>query len=259
MTFFQMCSSYLLPFLVIAVVMSPPVSGSTTIVIPEQTAIPIIFSHTIDSRKAKRGDAVTAKTLQVVELRSGREIPKNSIVLGHVVEVQSPRKKGSSSRLSIQFESITAKNETIPIRVSVRALASRNDSYDATTPTGPVGADVLETTTLIGGDYLYVSDKHLYSPGGGVIGENRKNGLFGRLRPAEYHGRHTNVLCGGTDTVQSLAIYSASACGLYGFSDTYMTEAGDEDLSGTFTLECSNAFVRIDGLSTALLQVIGSI
>ena len=144
-------------------------ASAANIVIPAQTTIPIIFSHTVDSRKANPGDTVTAKTLQVIELPSGRAIPKNSIVLGRIVDVQPSAKNGSNSRLSIQFESIRVKNETIQIRVSVRALASPNESYDATHPTGPVDGDVLDTTTLIGGDYFYLSDKHLYSPGGDAL------------------------------------------------------------------------------------------
>lgn len=232
-------------------------ASAANIVIPAQTTIPIIFSHTVDSRRANPGDAVTATTLQVIELPSGQSIPKNSIVLGRIVDVQASAKNGSNSRLSIQFESIRVKNETIQIRVFVRALASPNESYDATHPTGPVGGDVLDTTTLIGGDYVYLSDKHLYSPGGDVLGESRNNGIFARLVPSAYHNRYGTFLCGGTDTVQSLAIYSTSACGPYGLGDTYMTAAGDADLSGVFTLESPKSFVRIYGLSTALLQVIG--
>src|ERR1700733_194334 len=45
------------------------------------TAIPAIFSHSIDSSKAKAGDTVIAKTIQVVKLADGTQVPKGSVII----------------------------------------------------------------------------------------------------------------------------------------------------------------------------------
>jgi len=244
--------------LIMSVLIAIPVAASG-LEVPARTAIPIIFSHTLDSRKAKVGDAVNAKTLQVVRLPSGEEISKHSSVLGHVIAVNAVAQGTSSSKLAVQFDSIVVEKQSIPVRVFVRALASPNESYEAMGPTPSVGSDVLETTALIGGDYFYLVDKHLYSPNGKVVGENRGNGVFARLASSACSERGGGDCCAGTDTVQSLGIYSPTACGLYGFGDTEMTDAGDANQSGIFTLESSDSFVRIWGRSTALLQVVGHI
>jgi len=244
--------------LMMSVLIAIPVAASG-FEVPARTAIPIIFSHTLDSRKAKVGDAVNAKTTQVVTLPSGEEIPKNSSVLGHVIASEGIAHGTSASKLAVRFDSIIVKKQSIPVRVFVRVLASPNESYAAMGPTPYVGSDYLETTTLIGGDYFYLVDKHLYAPNGKVVGESRGNGVFARLASSACSERGGGDCCAGTDTVQSLGIYSPSACGLYGFGDTEMTAAGDADPSGIFTLESSDSFVRIWGRSTALLQVVGHI
>src|SRR5262249_34180740 len=111
--------------------------------IPAKTAIPVVFTHTVDSRKSKAGDIVSAKTMQTVKLPDGQEIPRNSELVGHVVEVAPAARDSSPSKLAVQFESLIVNKESIPIRVFVRAMAAPNESYDAMHPTGPVGADVL--------------------------------------------------------------------------------------------------------------------
>lgn len=55
-------------------------------VLPTSTAIPLRFTHTTDAGKAKPGDAVVAKTIQIVRLPEGQVLPKGASVVGHVVE-----------------------------------------------------------------------------------------------------------------------------------------------------------------------------
>jgi hypothetical protein len=235
-----------LGILIIALVCVPPVLAAN-LQVPAGTALPVVFNHTVDSRKAKSGDAVSAKTMQIVRLPGGQEIPRGSLLTGHVVEVEPVAQDSSPSKLAVQFESIVVNKESLPIHVFVRALAAPNESYDAMHPTGPVGADVLETITLIGGAYTYIADKHLYAGDDEIVGDRHGDDNFARM---------TGSSCGGSSaTPQSVSIFSPSACGLYGFYDVHMTTTGDTDRPGVFTLESSRSFVRIYGRSTALLQV----
>jgi hypothetical protein len=60
--------------------------------------------------------------------------------------------------------------------------------------------------------------------------------------------------CYASDTEQSVAIFSASACGLFGFDDIYLAVNGNES-GGTFRLESRHDSVKIYAGSGALLQV----
>lgn len=100
------------------------------ITLPAQTTIPVIFTHTVDSAKAKAGDVVTAKTMQVVLLPNGEQLPKGTLVTGHVVEArafkfdETPYATQQASYLSIQIDQIVDKGVPSPVATSVRALAS---------------------------------------------------------------------------------------------------------------------------------------
>ena len=67
----------------------------------------------------------------------------------------------------------------------------------------------------------------IQSEDGDTIGYNRKNGVFARLI--------ASGSCSGTDTEQSIGIFSPDACGAYGFGGDYLADTG-RDGSGTFTL-----------------------
>jgi hypothetical protein len=62
--------------------------AARAITLPGETTIPVVFMHTVDSRKAHAGDVVTAKTMQVVLLPNGEQLPKGTLVTGHVVETR---------------------------------------------------------------------------------------------------------------------------------------------------------------------------
>jgi hypothetical protein len=221
-------------------------------VLPHSTAIPVRFEHSVDTKKAKVGDEVTAKTMQVIALPSGRSIPKGAVVVGHVVALeafhfdQTPYAHQKPSMLSIHFAKLQVGDNSIPVNLSVRAIASTIDSEQASKPHYLDETDRVGTITLIGGTEFTPFDKMIQSDDGDAIGYNRKNGVFARLLASGY--------CGGTDTEQSIAIFSPDACGAYGFAGDYLSRSG-QDGSGTFTLSVRGRSVKIYAGSTALLQV----
>jgi len=70
------------------------------------------------------------------------------------------------------------------------------------------------------------------------------------------HTISANKTRDGTATEQPVAIYSANACGLYGFVQTYMAHMGKTAPLGTVQLESRRHTVTLYARSTALLQVI---
>jgi hypothetical protein len=229
-------------------------------VLPQSTAIPVRFVHSVDAKTAKVGDAVTAKTIQIVTLPGGMTITKGSTLVGHVVDIQafhfdpSPYAHQKPSLISIHFDKLQTRNAVILVNLSVRAVANTIESQEAAYPHSTDDTDHVGMMTLIGGTEFSPLDKTIQSEGGDVIGYNRRSGVFARLIPSDYSAAGSTLHCGGTSTEQSLAIFSPSACGVYGFGGVYMPNAG-RDGSGTFTLATQRHSMKLYAGSTALLQV----
>lgn len=122
------------------------------------TSIPVVLSHGIDSKRAKAGDPIEAKTRQAVHLDSATEVPKNARVTGRIVSVTSVSERQLPT-LSLAFDRLTLSNgEQVPVTVSLRAAASPMEAVDAQIPaTGPDEGTSERTwsTTLIGGGVRY--------------------------------------------------------------------------------------------------------
>ncbi len=224
------------------------------------TAIPIEFTRTFDAGKLKSGDPVQARTMQVVHLGQGHDLPKGSLVLGHVIKARRVHRGVSPSILAFKFDRILVRQGALSVLLYVRALAGPIDSQDASYPTPPPDMNLSKTLTLIDGDQVTPSDHKVYSStddGLDVVGENLKDGVFERLRPALAMNEESQVLCDGTEDEQSVAIYSGSACGLYGFSTVSLVHTGKRN-QGVVEMTSKYYTIRIYSMSTALLQVMGN-
>jgi hypothetical protein len=228
--------------------------------LPHSTAIPVRFVHSLDAKKAKVGDTVTAETMQVITLPGGEEIAKGAMIVGHVVAAQAfhfdptPYAHQQPSLISIHFDKLQKGEAVIPVNLSVRAIASTIDSQEAASPHYLDETDRVGTVKLIGGTEFTPFDKMIQSGDGDAIGYNRKNGVFARLASSGYSGPGASFHCEATDTEQSVAIFSPDACGVYGFEGDYLSDNG-HDGSGTFTLAVRGHSVKLYAGSTALLQV----
>jgi hypothetical protein len=219
--------------------------------LPIHTALPVQFMHTVDASKVRPDGTVAAKTLQAVVLPDGESLPKGSLVIGHVVNARpfqfdtTPYAHQQPSEISIHFDRIESGSLSVPVNLSVRALAKTIESEEAARPHYLDEMDAVGTMEMIGGYEYTPLDKMIQDENGDAIGYIRKQGVFARLLPAGS--------CDGTDTEQSVAIFSPTACGLYGFTDLRMPHSGRRG-SGTFTLASPRRSVRLYAGSTALLE-----
>jgi hypothetical protein len=229
--------------------------------LPTATTIPVVFTHTLEAGKVKPGEAVTAKTMQVVILPNGRSLPKGTILLGRVQQSHrftfdpTPYAVQQPSVISVHFEKIMQKGESILVSVSVRALANTIDSREAASPKHLDETDSVGTNVQIGDDSFSPLEKEVRSEEGDIVGYNRKQGVFARLISNDYTSRYASFHCAATDSEQSVAIFSAGACGVYGFDTVYMSENGTKT-AGSFSLESKRHSVKLYAGSSALLQVI---
>lgn len=227
-------------------------------------ALPIVFTHGVDASKAKAGDLVTAKTMQVVTLADGTVLPKGTTILGHVTVSRpftfdsTPYAAQNPSVLSIHFDALQTKTAKVPVVIWVRALADSVSSQSAVTPRHvDEERDVVGYMVQIGGDSFRRDQNLVYSPDGDVVEYNRKHGTFARLLPGGYANRYSHFDCEGSGvTEESVAIFSADACGLYGFGDedAYLADNGQGEELGTFSLASRHHTVKLYTQSTALLE-----
>jgi hypothetical protein len=247
-------------FTMISLLLSAPCATSATQnEVPTGTALPVRFVRSVDAKKARPGDRVTAETLQVVMLPGGQRLPKGTLLVGHVVDAQpyhfnpEPYARQKASSISIHFDQIVNGDLTLPVNLSVRALADTFESRWAPRPHYQDETDGAGTMILIGGDEFSPFDKTVRDDSGDVIAYNRKGGLFARLLPSDDPASKTRLNCSSTSTEQSVAIFSPNACGLYGFQGVFMPHAGRSG-SGTFTLVSRGSSIKLYAGSTALLQ-----
>jgi hypothetical protein len=99
--------------------------GRNSVSLANRTTLSAELSTSVDSRKAKAGDAVTAQITEAVKEDGKTVIPKGSKLLGHVTQASARSKGDPGSSLAIQFEKVVLKNrQEIPLSVWIRAIAA---------------------------------------------------------------------------------------------------------------------------------------
>ena len=208
-----------------------------------------MLDSTLDARKAKSGQVITASIAQDVPLPSGGKIRAGSRLIGNVL--QTGVKAGGGSYISIRFDRVHTKSGDIPVTISLRALASPREVQEAQLPKysparrGESAANWI--TTQIGDDVVYRGGGHVMH-GEVVVGDPVRDGVLVELLPAPEAG----CAAGSGGRRLALWVFSSSACGVYGFFDE-LEIAHDKSPIGDVVLE-SKANVHLP-VGTATLLV----
>jgi hypothetical protein len=100
-------------------------SGAAATTLPAGTVIPARLTKTLDSKKAKEGDQVVAKTTSNVKAAGDVVIPKGSKLLGRVTRADARASGESQSALGIAFERAILKDgREMPLHVVIQAVAA---------------------------------------------------------------------------------------------------------------------------------------
>lgn len=94
---------------------------------PQRTIqmVPVVaqLDKTLDAKKAKQGDPVTAKLQQGVQIPDAQALPKNTVLEGHVDQVQASDHK-SDSTMTVTFDKAKLKDGTeLSIKATVIAVS----------------------------------------------------------------------------------------------------------------------------------------
>ncbi|GGH11437.1 hypothetical protein [Silvibacterium dinghuense] len=215
--------------------------------------LPIIFTSNVAAHGSHAGEGFQARTTQSVTLAGGQVLPKGARITGHVdtatpfVFDNTPYARQKTSVLSIRFDSVEVNHQAVPLNITVRAIADPVTSIEAQTPINH-DIDPSGTTTQIGGDQRYPWNAPVTNEDGDIVAYSRHGGVYAHLIAS---GR-----CDASTTEVSVGIYSASACGLYGFPQTTAEEMGSPSHPSVLTLASTHDSPRIWKGSTALLEVI---
>jgi hypothetical protein len=115
---------------------STPQSDSSSHVIM-MVNIMASFDKTIDAKKAKAGDPITAKTTAATALSDGTKVPTGSILVGHIDSVTPSENKGDST-LVLTFDKLQIKNgKELPVKATVTSIASTAPAFGDDKPYDP--------------------------------------------------------------------------------------------------------------------------
>lgn len=223
------------------------------------STLPIRFNKTIQANHVHVGDMIHAKTTQAVILTNGQKLPAGSSVLGHIVAASgfkydsTPYAKQATSTLSIHFDAVEEKGVHVPLDVYVRAMADPVTVDAALTPN--LYDDSLRSRMQVGGDVVTPSQKEIVSQRDDVVGYLKHGEAYAHLLRAS--GSSPDG-CDGGDTEQPMSVFSASACGLYGFTGTSLESTGRSGATSTLTLVSTRRSPEIWANSMALLEVVGN-
>lgn len=214
--------------------------------LPVGTALPIMVSSSLNGKSAKVGQKIEGRLMQDVPVSSGFTIKKGSQVTGHVVSVQRP------TLVTLQFTQLEYEHQTIALNVSLRALASSADVFQAAVPVGASTSEASNgwVTQQVGGDYVFRGRGYVSSDQG-KVGRWDGNGVWGRLLPGND--------CPDLELnqhEQALWVFSVAACGAYGY-DKKMTVKHDGHTAplGQITLQATAKNLEVRGGSGWLLLV----
>ena len=91
----------------------------------QATQVSAVLSKQIDSKNAKVGDEVMAKTTSEARLADGTKVPKGSRLVGHVTDVQPKSHENKDGHVAFCFDHAQLKGgQEIPVHVLMRSIAA---------------------------------------------------------------------------------------------------------------------------------------
>jgi len=104
------------------------------------TTVLATLTKSVDAKKAKQGDEITARAAQNVVSNGTVVIPRGSKLIGHVTEVKAREKGQNESTLGIAFDKAVLKNgQEVPLQASIRAIAAAPNNAANNSPMADTG------------------------------------------------------------------------------------------------------------------------
>ena len=227
------------------------------------TTIDAVLTKSLDSKKVKEGDEVTAKTTQAVKGTGEATIPKGSKLIGHVTKASSRAKGDSESSLGILFDRAEiGKGRAVPIHAVIQALASARQNTSAAMDMGgeqpgempgpgyPSGAGASSSNGGVVGGTVNGAG-HTVGNTAGAVGQTAGNIGGGAVGAAEGGVNQTTEAAGATMN-STLNANSRGAIGLPGYTLQAVSGASTQGS----VIESTGKNVKLDSGTQMVLRVV---
>ncbi len=220
------------------------------------TVIPAELANSLDSKKVKQGDAVTARTSDTLKSTDGRTIlPQGTKIMGHVTQASARSAGQSDSSLGLAFDKAVLKSgQEITFTAAIQAVGapvSRTPDSGQVPEADPMGGSV--------------------DPGRGTAGSrNAAPGNAGGTTTAPNTTASSNPTTGGVDATGDprnggignmpggssgaggAGQWNANSRGVVGLHNLNLNAAGDNDGKGA-VITSTGKNVHLDGGTRLLL------
>jgi hypothetical protein len=225
-----------------------------------------VLSGSLDAKKAKPGDPVTAKTTEPTSTPDHGNLPKGTRLLGHVTEAKAAGSGEGQSVLAFTFDRAVLKDgREVPIHSTVRALAAADGAVSSSGSESMSGGGARSamgngagglggTSSAVGG---------LGATAGGALGGAA--GGAGRVTGGAAGsmgstlGASSRALKGGADAVGGLdarGMLSSESHGVFGMKDVNLSQQAAGGSSAMITSASRN--IRLESGTRILMSVEGS-
>jgi len=227
--------------------------GFAQTLIPSGTILSANLNNSLNTKKLKAGQQVSARIMQDVLLPDHNKIPEGSRIIGHVVQVTHADTAHTGS-VAVRFDSLRVRHQTIPVTTSLRALASRPEVSDAETPkTGPDrGTPYRWASRILVGGEAYYGDGGPVTRGSDIVGTGVVDGVLVTVSAPPGSRCQRGV---SPTSPQALWVFSSDACGVYGFENLEITHAGYRSPNGEIRLSAEKGNLSVGSGTGMLLQV----
>lgn len=223
--------------------------NAAEIELPAGTLLPVALGHGINAGKLRAGDRIHAKVMQSIP---GTPVRRGARVVGRVVAVSSG--SNGPAKVAIRFDAVRWQGSAIRVSTDLRAVASPMEVQMAQVPEDMSSRGLTPetwTTQQIGGDQVYRGGGPV-ARGETPVGKPVPYGVEAVPQPSE------NGPCRGAQgngQPQALWLFSANACGVYGFGNLRIERPGRS--TGTIVLSSNTGNLKVGGGSALLLHVQG--
>lgn len=181
------------------------------------------LTRSINSKNAKVGDAVEAKTIHKAVLSDGTRLPKGTRLLGHVTKVQRESHAQHTSELAFNFDhAVLRGGREIPIHAMLTSLSAPRPMADADS--------AFDGDANMGGAAMAPAGSGAVRGGGGLLGAGR-GAVGGGNALAGGALRSGGNLAGGA--ANSVGSTTAGAGGATTGEVGAMANAGQRNLTGS--------------------------
>src|SRR5437899_1184468 len=223
------------------------------------TAINASLNGSVDAKKNKPGDTVTARTAEAVKSDGKVVLPKGTKLIGHVTQAKARAKGESESALGIVFDQAVLKNgQEIPVNLAIQAVASAQAAASSSLSEG----DAFGTASGMGSGRASGSGGVLSSAGstvGGTAGAVTNTAgtvgstVGGTAGATANTAASATGAAAGSNLAGSLTSSSTGVIGLQGLSlNSELSNATQGSL-----IVSSTKNVRLDSGTRMLLRVQG--